>query len=59
MIAGDETGWFTYRIRKTSPFGARYAAYRFTRSLPGLIWSLGRRLASMARSRIGHGGQPP
>lgn len=59
MIAGDKPGWFTYRIRKKSPLGARYAAYRFTRGLPGLIRSAGRKLASIMRKGIGPACQPP
>ena len=30
-------GWFTYLIRKKRPLGARFAAYRLTLRLPGLI----------------------
>lgn len=52
MIAEDKPGWFTYRIRKKRPLGVRYAAYRFTRGLPGLILSAGRKLASLVRNGI-------
>lgn len=59
MIAEDKPGWFTYRIRKKRPLGARYAAYRFTRGLPGLIRLAVRKLASMMRNGIGHGVRSP
>ncbi len=37
MLPEDELGWFTYVIRKRKHFGARYAAYRFTRGLPARL----------------------
>ncbi len=50
MLPGDEFGWFTYVIRKRKPFGARFAAYRFTLALPARL----RAAAVRWRMGVGH-----